>query len=212
MSIIDKMLIRHPSLVVCKADIYKAFILLRETFRQGGKLLVCGNGGSASDSEHIVGELMKGFILSRKIPNSVCSKIKAAAKVHGDYICENLQEGLPAISLVSQQTLISAIANDVAADMTFAQQVYVYANSGDCLLGLSTSGNSKNVVYAMQTAKAMDMKTIALTGETGGELKDICDVIIKAPVNITHEVQEYHLPIYHCLCMMIEQEFFGENI
>ena len=197
---------RFPSLEVCKEDIWQAFLLLKETFMQSGKLLVCGNGGSASDSDHIVGELMKGFKLDRKIPDDIREKIKSMND--GDYISDKLQGGLPAISLVSQTALTSAIGNDIATDMVFAQQVYAYAKPNDCFCGISTSGNAKNVLYAAQVAKAMDMKVIALTGQTGGALQDICDIVIKAPSLITFEIQEYHLPIYHQICMMIEDEFF----
>ena len=201
------MLKKYPALASCKADIQKAFALIKETYKAGGKLLICGNGGSAADSEHIVGELMKGFMKSRKIPNEVQDKIKKQA-LNWEYISQNLQGALPAISLVSQSSIISAFSNDVAADMVFAQQVYGYAKPGDCLIGISTSGNAKNILYAAETAKAMDMKTIALTGESGGKLKGVCDVAIKAPSSSTPEIQEYHLPIYHTLCMMIEREFF----
>ena len=193
-----------------KADLEKAFSLIKATYQNGGKLLVCGNGGSAADSEHIVGELMKGFMLNRKISGHVRKKIKEVSKGNGDYISDNLQGALPAISLVSQSALISAFSNDVAPDMVFAQQVFGYGKPGDSLLGLSTSGNSKNVVYAAETAKAMGLYTIAFTGEDGGILKDICDCTIKAPSPCTPIIQEYHLPIYHRLCMMLEEEFFKE--
>ena len=201
------MLEKYPALAPCQADIQKAFAFIKDTYKNGGKLLICGNGGSAADSEHIVGELMKGFMKSRKIPNEIRDKIKKSAN-HWEYISQNLQGALPAISLVSQSSIISAFSNDVAADMVFAQQVYGYAKPGDCLIGISTSGNAKNILYAAETAKAFDMKTIALTGESGGKLKEVCDVTIKAPSNNTPEIQEYHLPIYHTLCMMIEEEFF----
>jgi len=189
----------------------KAFLLLKSTYQNGGKLLVCGNGGSAADSEHIVGELMKGFMLSRKIPQVMRRKITAVAKANGDYISNNLQGALPAISLVSQSALISAYSNDMAPDMVFAQQVYGYGRQGDTFLGLSTSGNSKNVVYAAETAKALGMNTIAFTGKSGGLLKGICDCTIAAPSESTPVIQEYHLPMYHKLCMMLEEEFFGEK-
>ena len=189
-------------------DLEKAFSLIKDTYKNGGKLLVCGNGGSAADSEHIVGELMKGFMLNRKIPAEARQKFKATE--NGDYISNNLQGALPAISLVSQSAIISAFANDVAADMAFAQQVYGYGKPGDSFLGLSTSGNAKNVIYAAETAKALGLHTIALTGQTGGHLQNICDVTIKAPSQSTPIIQEYHLPIYHKLCMMLEAEFFKD--
>ena len=207
MNTLTQMITRFPTLAPLEAPMRAAFDLLKQTYENGGKVLICGNGGSAADSEHIVGELMKGFMQKRKIPESVRDKI-IKSSANGEYICDNLQGALPAISLVSHTALITAYINDVAADMIFAQQVYGYAKPGDCLIGMSTSGNAKNVLYAAEVAKAMDMKTIALTGESGGALKDVCDVSIKAPSSITPEIQEYHLPIYHTLCMMIEEEFF----
>ena len=208
MSHLSNMLKRYPVLSVCESDIQKAFKLIKESYHNGGKLLVCGNGGSAADSGHIVGELMKGFMLRRVLPTDIQQKIKESAP-HGDYISQNLQGALPAISLVSEAPLISAYANDVTADMVFAQQVYGHARVGDCLICISTSGNAKNVLYAAETAKVMGMKTIALTGKSGGELKQACDVSICVPSAVTPEVQEYHLPVYHTLCMMLEEEFFG---
>ena len=161
MSQLYDMLRKYLSLVECETSILSAFTLIKETYQNGGKLLICGNGRSSADSEHIVGELMKEFILKRKIPESDSAKIKAASNANGEYICANLQGALPAISLVSQSSIISAYSNDVASDMVFAQQVYGYAKQGDCFIGISTSGSSKNVVYAAETAKAMSMKTIA---------------------------------------------------
>ena len=200
---------RYPVLDICKADIEKAFLLIKDTFQKGGKLLICGNGGSAADSEHIVGELMKGFMLDRKIPESARAKIKKVSQTNGDYICDNLQGALPAISLVSHSALISAFSNDKASDMIFAQQIFGYGKPEDCFLGLSTSGNSKNVIFAAETAKAIGMHTIAFTGKSGGSLKDICDCTVLVPSESTPIIQEYHLPIYHTLCMMLEYEFFG---
>ena len=209
MSALTNMLSNHPMLAICKDDIISAFDMLITSFQNGGKVLVCGNGGSASDSEHIVGELMKGFMLTRKLPEDVCKKIKAASGDNGDYICSHLQGALPAISLVSHTALISAFSNDIAADMVYAQQVYGYGKPGDCFIGLSTSGNAHNVIYAAQVAKAIGLGTIALTGQTGGGLKDICDVAICVPSISTPQIQEYLLPVYHTLCMMIEEAFFG---
>jgi len=208
MTALSKMLTDYPALAPCEASINAAFVQIKATYQNGGKVLVCGNGGSAADSEHIVGELMKGFMQQRKLPEAARAKIKAVAGENGEYICNNLQGALPAISLVSQSAIISAFANDVVADMVFAQQVYGYGKPGDCLIGLSTSGNAKNVVYAMQTAKALGVATIGLTGSSGGALKSICDVTICAPSDSTPKIQEYHLPIYHTLCMMVEDAFF----
>ena len=147
--------------------------------------------------------------VARKLPEKICSAIKAVSGSNGDYICGNLQGALPAISLVSQSALISAFSNDMAADMVFAQQVYGYGKAGDCFIGLSTSGNAKNVLYAAQVAKAMGLKTIGFTGQSGGALKGVCDVCICVPSASTPRIQEYHLPVYHTLCMMVEEAFFG---
>jgi D-sedoheptulose 7-phosphate isomerase len=171
--------------------------------------LVCGNGGSAADAEHIVGELMKGYLLQRPIPDETRARLVAASPESGAYLAGALQGALPAISLVSQASLLSAIANDTAADMVFAQQVYGYGRAGDVLVGISTSGNARNVVYAMQVARAMGMHTCALTGPGGGALKSVADVCICAPGESTPAIQERHLPIYHVLCAMLEEEFFG---
>jgi len=204
------MLNEYPALNTCRPSIEMAFTTLKNMFENGGKVLVCGNGGSAADSEHIVGELMKGFMLKRKIPDTVRTKIKTTSGNNeaGEYICNNLQGALPAISLTSQSALVSAFSNDIAADMAFAQQVYGYGKPGDCFIGLSTSGNSKNVVYAAQVAKAIGLNTIAFTGQSDSKLKEICHITIQAPSIVTPKIQEYHLPIYHTICMMLEEEFF----
>jgi D-sedoheptulose 7-phosphate isomerase len=197
-----------PALKACSEDVEKAYNLMKQCYMQGGKVLICGNGGSAADSEHIVGELMKGFLLKRKICREDEEKLKAAFKEEGNYLAANLQGALPAISLVSQAAISTAFINDVAADMVFAQQVYGYGKAGDVLIGLSTSGNSKNVVNAVKVAETFGLKTIGMTGESGGAMKDLCDVCIRVPATATYKVQEYHLPVYHALCAMIETDFF----
>ena len=204
----DDLLTRYPALSVCEADIRAAFDLILRTYQNGGKLLVCGNGGSAADSEHIVGELMKGFLLPRKLDAKAREQLASATGDDADYIADNLQGGLPAISLVSHSALSTAFSNDVAPDMVFAQQVYGYAKPNDVFIGISTSGNSKNVLYAAKVAKALGAFTIALTGAKGGTIAAASDAAIKAPSDCTPTVQEYHLPIYHTLCMMIETAFF----
>lgn len=195
---INELIKRYPALDECKEDIQKALNLLTETYKNGGKVLVCGNGGSAADSEHIVGELMKGFMLKRK----VCDE-----RIPEDLKC-NLQGALPAISLPSQSAILSAFINDVEPDMMYAQLVYGYAKEGDLLIGLSTSGNSKNVVNAARVAKAMNMKVLSLTGISGGKLNEISDVTVKVPECETYKIQEYHLPVYHYLCAETEKCFF----
>ena len=169
-----------------------------DTYKKGGKILVCGNGGSASDADHIVGELMKGFLKDRKVTDE---RIPQELR-------EKLQGALPAISLCAHTSLMTATMNDNDADMIFAQQVYGYANENDLLIALSTSGNSKNVVNAVKVAKALGVKVIALIGETGGVLKGLADITICAPSTETYKIQEYHLPIYHYLCAKVEEEIF----
>ena len=208
MTRIEELIFSYPGLDVCASDIRAAFDVLRDCYRSGGKVLTCGNGGSASDAEHIVGELMKGYLLKRRVPQEIRAKLVSAHPEDGDYLADHLQGGLPAISLVSQTSLVSAIANDTAADMVYAQQVYTYGREGDVLIGISTSGNATNVVRALQVAHALGLRTVGLTGRTGGKLKPLCDVCIRVPANDTTLIQERHLPIFHVLCAMLEEEFF----
>lgn len=191
---------RYPALSACREDIKQAEKLLIDTYKHGGKVLVCGNGGSAADSEHIVGELMKGFLLKRPVADA---RIPEALR-------GKLQGALPAISLVSQSAILSAYSNDVDPDMVYAQLVYGYANEGDLVIGLSTSGNSKNVVYAQMVAKAVGAKTLSLTGEKESRLSELSDVTIRVPETETYKVQELHLPVYHYLCAAVEKTFFHE--
>jgi D-sedoheptulose 7-phosphate isomerase len=206
---IKELIDKYPELSVCADDIWFAYETLRDTVRAGRKLLVCGNGGSASDAEHIVGELMKGYMLPRKVSDSVRDRLTAAFPGEGDYLADHLQGAIPAISLVSQTALTTAFANDVAPDMIFAQQVYGYGQPGDTLLVLSTSGNSGNMVRAVQVACALGLHTIGMTGREGGKLKSLCDVTIRIPADRTPTIQERHLPIYHALCEALEAEFFS---
>lgn len=196
----ETLLNRYPSLQACRDDIEKALNLILDTYKNGGKVLVCGNGGSAADSEHIVGELMKGFMLKRPVSDE---RIPT-------HLRSNLQGALPAISLPSQSAVISAFANDVAADMVYAQLVYGYAKGNDLVIGISTSGNSKNVVNAAEVAKCVGASTLALTGEKASRLSEICDVTIKVPESETYKVQELHLPVYHYLCAKTEQTMFDD--
>ena len=201
---------RYPALEACRQEIEAAYELLRGCFAAGGRLLVCGNGGSAADSLHIVGELMKGFALSRKLSADWEEKFKQVCPEMAPYLMENLQGALPAISLVSETALSTAYANDQAPDLSFAQQVLDQGKAGDVLLCISTSGNSTNVLYAAAVARAMELRVIGLAGQGGGRLKELSDVCICAPSKITYQIQEYHLPIYHALCLALEREFFGE--
>ena len=184
----------------CEEAIRAALDLIVDTYRRGGKVLVCGNGGSAADSEHIVGELMKGFMLKRPVSDP---------RIPED-LREGLQGSLPAISLPSQSGILSAFANDVDPQMVYAQMVYGYADEKDLVIGISTSGNSANVVNAMRVAKAVGASTLALTGEKASRLSALCDVTVRVPACETYQIQEYHLPVYHYLCAAAEACFFSE--
>ena len=206
---IDLLVERYPSLESVKDDIIAAYLLMEECYENGGKLLVAGNGGSAADAEHIVGELMKGFKMSRKPEADFAEKLVAENRELGSVLAENLQGALPAIALDGHPALSTAYMNDCEPLLCFAQQVNGYGKSGDVFLGISTSGNSKNVLFAATTAHAKGMKVIGLTGAKDSKLKDMSDVCIKAPQTETYMIQELHLPIYHCLCLMLEEKFFG---
>ena len=210
--IIDNLIERYPSLDICKQDILLSVEMLINCYQNKNKLLICGNGGSASDSQHIVGELMKSFRLKRKIPIEIQEQIEDKFPQSSQYYIENLEEPLTAISLVGETSLITAYSNDKAPDLIFAQQVYGLSNAGDILLAISTSGNSKNVLYACEIAQIKGMKIIGLTGQSGGKMNNICDILMKTPEIVTYKIQEYHLPIYHAICLAIEEEFFGEGI
>ena len=206
---IDLLVERYPSLESAKNDIVAAYLLLEESYENGGKLLVAGNGGSAADAEHIVGELMKGFKLPRKPEADFAEKLVEENQELGSVLAENLQGALPAIALDGHPALSTAYMNDCEPLLCFAQQVNGYGKSGDVFLGISTSGNSKNVLFAATTAHAKGMKVIGLTGAKDSKLKDMSDVCIKAPQTETYMIQELHLPIYHCLCLMLEDKFFA---
>ncbi len=193
---------RYSELSCVKEAVKDVFEIIKGSYINKGKLLVCGNGGSAADSAHIVGELMKGFMLSRQLSEDEKSRFK------NKKIADGLQGALPAISLVGESALMTAFCNDCSPDLVFAQQVYGLMNENDTLLCLSTSGNSKSVVLAAETAKVKGGKVVSITGEKGGELFELSDVIIKLPSQKTPEIQEYTLPVYHTICAMLESEFF----
>ena len=201
---------KYPALEACRADMYAALESLTACFASGGKLLVCGNGGSASDALHIVGELMKGFVLPRRLEGKDKQRI-AENCPDADYMLRNLQGALPAIALVSETALMTAYANDEAPDLCFAQQVWGYGREGDALLCITTSGNSKNTLYAAEAARARGMRVIGLTGQSGGKLAPLSDICIRVPAVRAHEVQELHLPVYHCLCLALEETFYGRG-
>ena len=206
---IEHLIDRYPKLIVCREDIINAYEILEGAYRNGRKLLVCGNGGSASDSEHIVGELMKEFKLKRKIYSDQAAALKEIDPELGQTLADNLQGALPAISLTGHSALQTAYMNDAVPELVFAQQVNGYGKRGDIFLGISTSGNSKNVLYAAVTAKSKGMKVIGLTGAQENRLMHFADVCIRVPETETYKIQELHLPVYHCLCLMLEDKFFG---
>lgn len=194
-----------------KDEIVEAYFLLVESYKNEGKLLIAGNGGSAADAEHIVGELMKGFKLPRKLNENFTDKLISENEELGTVLAESLQGALPAIALDGHPALSTAYMNDCEPLLCFAQQVNGYGKAGDVFLGISTSGNSKNILYAATTAHAKGMKVIGLTGAKDSKLTQMSDVCIKVPQTETYMIQELHLPVYHCLCLMLEDEFFGEN-
>lgn len=205
---IDELIDRYPKLESIKKDIEVAYELIKNMYKDGGKLLVGGNGGSAADSEHIVGELMKGFCKKRKISTDLAEKLENINEDLGLELGKCLQGALKAIAITGHTGLTTAFANDVDPNMIFAQQVYGYGDNKDVLLCISTSGNSKNLIYAAITAKAKGMKVITLTGKDGGKLKEYSDISIIVPENETFKIQELHLPIYHALCLELEEFFF----
>ena len=207
---VNQLLGRYPALQVCRQELLDAVTAICESYRSGHKLIACGNGGSAADAEHIVGELMKGFLLPRHLAPAMRACMQQVCPDEADYFMDNLQGALPALSMVNQVALNTAFANDQAPDLSFAQQLLGMGEAGDILLAISTSGNSTNVVYAVQMAKVKDVKSIVLTGKSGGRLKDLADIVICVPEDETYRIQEYHLPIYHMLCIAAENEFFGE--
>lgn len=208
---IDVLIERYPQIDKCKKEIEKAYLIFEESYAKGNKLLVAGNGGSAADSEHIVGELMKGFENPRNLSSEYKEKLMSVNAELGKVLGENLQMALPTIALDGHVALTTAYMNDCEPLLCFAQQVNGYGKEGDVFLGISTSGNSKNILYAAVVAKAKGMKVVALTGAKDSKLSQIADVKIKVPETRTYRIQEYHLPIYHCLCLMLEERFFGDN-
>lgn len=199
---LDLLLSNYPQLEPCLPDILAAYECLRGSYASGGKLLLCGNGGSASDADHISGELLKGFQSTRPLSD-------ADHEALGSDLASHLQQSLPAIPLTAFNALSTAYTNDVSAEYIYAQLVLGLGKPGDVLLGISTSGNAVNVGHALRVAKSRDVRTLGLTGETGGAMRGHCEICIRAPSRETFRIQEYHLPIYHCLCLMLEDTFFG---
>ncbi|MGN0597510.1 MAG: SIS domain-containing protein [Ruminiclostridium sp.] len=202
---------RYPQLSIVEDSIKDAYMLLEKCYENDHKLLIAGNGGSAADSEHIAGELKKRFKIMRPVPPEFAEKLKDIDPVRGENLANNLERGLMAIPLVAHEALSTAYINDVDGLGVFAQQLYGFGRPGDVFLGISTSGNSKNVMSATVVARALGIKVIGLTGAKGGELAKVADVAIRVPETETYMIQELHLPIYHCLCLMLEDHFFGGN-
>ena len=207
---VDLLVSRYPKLAVCRDDIIAAYDILEECYMHDHKLLIAGNGGSAADAEHIAGELMKRFKKPRPIPDEFAKRLIAVDHVRGLSLSRNLERGLMAIPLVAHEALTTAYINDVDGLGVFAQQLYGFGRKGDVFLGISTSGNSKNVMSATVVARALGIKVIGLTGSHGGELAKVSSVAIKVPEAETYMIQELHLPVYHCLCLMLEERFFGD--
>ena len=212
--IIDELIKRYPALEVCRTNLFDAVEKICDAFRNGNKLITCGNGGSAADAMHIVGELMKSFRLPRRIENfrpEFLDKAQELFPADVEYFKTNLQAALPAVSLVGETSLLTAFANDVTPRLIFAQQVFGLGVKGDILLAISTSGNSENILFAVEVAKIMGIKVVAMTGRRGGRLRHLSDVSICVPADESHTIQEFHLPIYHMLCLAAENEFFGDE-
>lgn len=206
---IDLLVERYPTLNECKQAIIDAYLVMEEAYENDHKLLIAGNGGSAADSEHIAGELMKRFKTPRPVTPEFAEKLKDIDPLRGEQLSKNLERGLMAIPLVAHEALTTAYINDVDGYGVFAQQLLGFGRPGDVFLGISTSGNSKNVIPATVVARALGMKVIGLTGAKGGELAQVADVVVKVPETETYMIQELHLPVYHCWCLMLEDKFFG---
>lgn len=207
---IDLLIERYPILAECRQSLIDAYLIMEEAYEGDHKLLIAGNGGSAADSEHIAGELMKRFKTPRPVTPEMAEKLKAIDPVRGADLAKNLERGLMAIPLVAHEALSTAYINDVDGLGVFAQQLFGFGRPGDVFLGISTSGNSKNVMSATVVAHALGIKVIGLTGAKGGELAQVADVAVKVPETETYMIQELHLPVYHCWCLMLEDRFFGK--
>lgn len=208
---IDLLMERYSCLNSVKHNIINAYLIMEESFDKGGKLLIAGNGGSAADSEHIAGELMKSFRIRRPITKEYAEKLVEIDPDRGQELAKILERSLTAIPLVAHEALTTAYINDVCGLGIFAQQLMGFGREGDVFLAISTSGNSKNVMNATVVARASGIKVIGLTGANGGELAKVADVAIRVPEIETYKIQELHLPVYHCLCLMLEERFFGGN-
>lgn len=210
METLNELVCRYKGLECCVSEIKTAVELIIEMYKNGGKLLICGNGGSAADSDHIVGELSKGFLKKRPLPEGEREKLRSLYPDEWEKLANGLQGGLPAVSLHSQSALLTAFVNDVEPEMMYAQSLYALGKKGDVLIAISTSGNSKNVVNAVKLARAVGVKVVSLTGERESELSRMSDVCIRVGERETYRVQELHLPVYHYICAAVEDEFYSE--
>lgn len=208
---IDLLVSRYPALKAVEQDIVDAYLLMEECYEHDGKLLIAGNGGSAADSEHIAGELMKRFKIPRPVTPEFAEKLKGIDAVRGESLSMNLECSLTAIPLVAHEALSTAYINDVDGLGVFAQQLFGFGRPNDVFLAISTSGNSKNIMLATVVARALGIKVLGLTGANGGELATVADVCVKVPSYETYMIQEYHLPIYHCWCLMLEERYFSQK-
>ena len=206
---LDMLIQRHPELDVCRQSIIDGYLVMETCYRNDGKLLIAGNGGSAADAEHMAGELMKRFRAPRPVPPDFADKLIKVDPLRGKYLAESIEQSLMAIPLVAHEAMTTAFMNDVDAQGVFAQQLYGFGRPGDVFLGISTSGNSKNIIAATVVARAKGIKVIGLTGASGGELASVSDIAVKVPETETYMIQELHLPIYHCWCLMLEERFFS---
>jgi D-sedoheptulose 7-phosphate isomerase len=205
---VDELMTRYPCLLGIRVHINNALQILTDCFSAGGKLLIAGNGGSAADALHIAGELGKAFVKRRAVPEDFANKLRSLDFERGDFLAKNLEQGLPVVPLTANIALATATLNDRAGSLVFAQQVYSLGKKGDVFLGISTSGKSENIAYAVVAAKALGMKTLGLAGRDGGILAALCDETIIAPAEDTYKIQELHLPIYHALCLALEEKFY----
>lgn len=206
---IDILINRYPELDICRQSIIDGYLAMEMCYKNDGKLLIAGNGGSAADAEHMAGELMKRFKAPRPVPPDFADKLIKVDPLRGKYLAESIEQSLMAIPLVAHEAMTTAFMNDVDAQGVFAQQLYGFGRPGDVFLGISTSGNSKNIIAATVVARAMGIKVIGLTGASGGELASVSDIAVKVPETETYMIQELHLPIYHCWCLMLEERFFS---
>ncbi len=207
---LEELIRRYPQLDVCKDDIEKAYLLLQKTYDEGHKLLIAGNGGSAADSEHIAGELMKRFKITRPISKQLSDKLMAIDPVRGERLVKNLEVPLRAVPLTSHIAITTAYMNDADATGVFAQQLLGFGDAGDVFLAISTSGNSENIISACVVAKALGIQIIGLTGMKESKLSEYSDICIRVPESETYKIQELHLPVYHALCLMLESNYYGK--